>query len=142
RLAVPDLHVVVVVVKHGRVLAHRDDRVIAPPAPPALPELPLEQAVQVVLVHARPTRLHAGEVTFAGQLDRLANRVQLTRLLSQAELVDDLTRILDAGRRIHAGAGARAQRVQQLRDPGVELRVVRSEERRVGPEWRSRGLVA
>ena len=43
-------------------------------------------------------------MALAGQLDRLAERVQLARLLPQAKLVDDLPGILDSRRRIHAGA--------------------------------------
>ena len=127
QIAVADLHAVVVVVEDGGVLARRHDRVIAPAAAAGLAEFTLEQRVQVVLVHPRAPRLHRGDMAFARQLDRFAERVQLPRFLPQPQLVDDLAGILDARRSVHSGARASAQRAQHPGDESVELRVVSTE---------------
>src|ERR1700720_3962248 len=121
--------------EHGRVLARGHDGIVAPAPSSAVTELALEQGVQLVLVRSRPPCLHAGEMTFAGELDRFAERFDLALLLSQAQLVDDLAGILDAWRGVYAGPGARPQAAEQLRHAGVELGVVSAD----AVEERSRG---
>src|SRR5882762_6234336 len=100
--------------EHGRVLAGGHDGIVAPAPPSSVTELALEQGVQLVLVRARSACLHAGQMPLAGELDRLAERLDLARLLSQAQLVDDLAGILDARRRVHAGPGASPKAAKQL----------------------------